>query len=182
MIDCYGTFSLKNVAVFSISGGYGVVLVDLIEKFGMKVPPFNPEIQEQISKKFFMPGTSPRNPLDLAAQFFFSDIVQDVVNLALSDNNIDGLILDLPSFYLSIQINSRGTSTMEKKIIEWLKSGHTHQKPIIPIIQHISRPKGNFHFINRLSENKIPVFGDPLEFIPILPKLSEFKKKHNINS
>jgi len=99
LIDCYGIFDLTNVAVFSISGGYGVILVDLIEKEGMKVPPFSPNIQSQLSEKFFLPGTSSNNPLDLAAQFFFSKTVYEIIDLALSDEKIDGLIMDLPSFY-----------------------------------------------------------------------------------
>ena len=49
LIDFYGIFELNNLAVFSISGGYGVILVDLLEKEGMKVPPFNPEIQEMLN-------------------------------------------------------------------------------------------------------------------------------------
>jgi acyl-CoA synthetase (NDP forming) len=48
-----------------------VILVDLIEKVGINIPPFSPEIQEKLNSKFFMPGTSSKNPLDLAAQFFF---------------------------------------------------------------------------------------------------------------
>ena len=85
LIDFYGTFDLQKLAVFSISGGYGVILVDLIEKLGMNVPPFSPEIQEQLASKFFMPGTSSNNPLDLAAQFFFSNVVYEIIDLALSD-------------------------------------------------------------------------------------------------
>ncbi len=51
LIDDYGLFELDNVAVFSISGGYGVILVDLIEKVGINVAPFSPKIQEQLLGK-----------------------------------------------------------------------------------------------------------------------------------
>ena len=58
LIEDYGFFNIKNVAVFSISGGYGVIMVDLLEKHGMTVPPFSKDIQAQLSSKFFTKGTS----------------------------------------------------------------------------------------------------------------------------
>ncbi|MCK4779778.1 MAG: CoA-binding protein, partial [Candidatus Lokiarchaeota archaeon] len=101
LIDFYGIFSLDKVAVFSISGGYGVILVDLLEEAGMKVPPFSPSIQDELISKLFLPGTSSKNPLDLAAQFFFGNAAYEIIDLALSDRNIDGIVLDMPSFYLN---------------------------------------------------------------------------------
>jgi len=183
LIDCYGIFELENLAVFSISGGYGVILVDLIEKYGMKVLPFSSEIQKQLTSKFFMPGTSSKNPLDLAAQFFVGDNVQEIIDIALSDKNINGLILDIPGFYLSfpprlsVGTSNERKSSFENNLIKSLSLGHKHNKPVIPIIQHLTRPNSRTSFFNHLIKQKIPIFGDPLEFIPLLPKISNYKKK-----
>ena len=178
LIDYYGVFDLKNVAVCSVSGGYGVVLVDILEKYGVKVPPFSSDTQKKLSSKFFMPGTSPKNPLDLAAHFFFENFVHDIVEIALSDTNIDGLIIDMPSFYLTpIFSRSRYNQSFEAKMIESLSLGHKYNKPIIPIIQRLNRPKDRERVYNKLVEKKVPMFGDPLEFIPLLCKISEYKRK-----
>ncbi len=177
LIDFYGTFELNNLAVFSISGGYGVILVDLIEKAGMKVPPFSPEIQNKLNSKFFMPGTSSKNPLDLAAQFFFGNVVKDVIDLALSDSNIDGLILDMPSFYLKPVFHSIDNQSFESHMIESLSLGHKHKKPVIPIIQRLNYPEERERLSKKLAERKVPVFGDPLEFIPLLLKISNYLRK-----
>ena len=174
LIDYYGIFRLKNMSLCSISGGYGVVLVDLLEKYGMKIPPFNAEIQEKLNKKFFMPGTSPKNPLDLAAHFFFSNFVYEVIDIVLSDKNVDGLILDMPSFYLTpVFSRNRYTQDFESNMIEGLSLGHKYNKPVIPIIQRLNRPEDRERVYNKLVEKKVPVFGDPLEVIPLLAKISD---------
>ncbi|MFX1572814.1 MAG: CoA-binding protein [Promethearchaeota archaeon] len=178
LIDYYDIFKLKNMALCSISGGYGVVLVDLLEKFGMTVPSFSLNIQEKLNKKFFMPGTSPKNPLDLAAHFFFSNFVYEVIDIVLSDKKIDGLILDMPSFYLSpVFSRNRYTQDFETNMIKSLSLGHKYNKPVIPIIQRLNRPEDRERVYNKLMEKKVPVFGDPLEIIPILQKISEYKRK-----
>ncbi|MFX1346191.1 MAG: CoA-binding protein [Promethearchaeota archaeon] len=178
LIDYYGVFELNNVAVCSVSGGYGVVLVDLLEKNRINVTPFNSNTQEKLRSKFFMPGTSPKNPLDLAAHFFFENFVYDIVEIVLSDSNIDGLIIDMPSFYLTpIFSRSRYNQSFETKMIESFSLGHKYNKPIIPIIQRLNLPKDRERVYNKLVEKKVPMFGDPLEFIPLLRKISEYKRK-----
>ena len=177
LLDFYGIFELNNLAVFSISGGYGVILVDLLEKAGMKIPPFSPRIQDKLNSKFFMPGTSSKNPLDLAAQFFFGNVVKDVIDIALSDSNIDGLILDMPSFYLRPVFRSIDNQSFEAHMIESLSLGHKHNKPVIPIIQRLNYPEERERLSKKLAEMKVPVFGDPLEFIHLLPKISNYKRR-----
>ena len=178
ILDCYKAFEIKNLAVASISGGYGVVLVDLLEKNGFNIPQFSSDIQKQLNSRFILPGTSPKNPLDLAAHFFFENFVYDVLNMALSDNNIDGLILDMPSFYLTpVFTRSRYNTSFESIMIESLSLGHKYNKPMIPIIQRLNRPDDRERVRNILTERKVPVFGAPNQFIPLLHKISEYKRK-----
>jgi len=182
LIDCYGSFELHNLAVVSISGGYGVVLADLIEKSGLQVPPFSQNIQDEISKKFFMAGTSPNNPLDFAAQFFAITIVKEVIDLILSDKIIDGLVIDLPGFYLTLPPRIKDTEAFFKIVLESLTLGHKHNKPLILITQHHTRPKTINDFLTNVIDNKITIFGDPQEFLPLLPRISNFNEKLNKNT
>ncbi|MBY9019952.1 MAG: acetate--CoA ligase family protein [Candidatus Lokiarchaeota archaeon] len=182
LIDCYGVFKLENLAIISISGGYGVVLTDLIEKSGLEVPPFPPKIQHEISKRFFMAGTSPNNPLDFAAQFFAINIVKEVIDIILSDKGIDGLIIDMPGFYLTLSPRVKDSEAFFKIMLESLNLGHKHNKPLILIMQHLTRPKTINEFLTKIKENKIAIFGDPQEFLPILPKISTFNEKLNKKS
>jgi len=177
LIENYGIFEINNVAVFSISGGYGVIMVDLLEKYGMKVPPFSSGTQNQLNKKFFIHGTSSKNPLDVSAQVFAAESMYEIMDLALSDREIDALILDLPSWYFNQDFHLKKNPQFEGKIIDALCLGKQHKKPLIPIIQRTICPEDRARAVKKLTEKKVPVFGDPLEFIPLLAKISEYAKK-----
>lgn len=182
LIDCYGSFKLHNLAVISISGGYGVVLTDLIEKSGLQVPPFSQNIQSEISKRFFMAGTSPNNPLDFAAQFFAINVVKEVIDIVLSDKIVDGLIIDLPGFYLNLPSRINKSGAFFNLVLESLTMGHKHNKPLILITQHLTRSKTINEFLTKIKKNKITIFGDPQEFLPLLPKISKFNEKLDKNT
>ena len=177
LIDCYGIKKIENVAVFSISGGYGVILVDLLEDAGLKIPDFSPEIQKKLDAQFFIRGTSSKNPLDVAAQLFQGDSIKKIIDIALSDEKIDCLVMDLPSYYFDPRYFFTPTQNFEEIIIETLCLGHKHNKPLIPIIQRTHTPEERRRVSKILAANKVPIFGDPMEVIPLLPKISEYYKK-----
>jgi len=177
LIDFYGINELQNIAVFSLSGGYGVILVDLIEKFRMNVPQFSPKIQEQLDKKFIIRGTSSKNPLDVAAQLFYSQSIKEIIDLALSDEKIDALIMDLPSWYFDPEYFITPAENFEVDMLEAFNLGHKHNKPLIPILERAHRPEESYRISRLLAKKRVPVFGDPLEFIPLLPKITNYKKK-----
>jgi hypothetical protein len=62
-------------------------------------------------------------------------------------------------------------------MIEALSLGHKHRKPLFAIIQRVNCPEDRARVFQKLNERKVPVFGDPLEFIPLLPKISKFANK-----
>jgi len=179
IIDAYGLFKMENIAVLSISGGYGVVLVDQIENEGMEVPPFSPGLQSQLDQMLVAVGTSPKNPLDFAAQFRNLDLVKNTIELVLKDKNIDGLIMDLPSWYLNNSFSLGRTPIVDKKTINLMSLGHTYKKPLIPIIQRTNSPEYREKVIQVLNEEKIPCFNEPLQFLSLLPKISKCAQNKN---
>ena len=179
LIKSYGLFELINLALLSSSGGYGVILADLIEKEGMNVPPFSPDIQKQITSHFYALGTSSKNPLDVSAQVFNSGAIYEIIELVLKDKKIDGLIVDLPSYYFNSDFSFRINldPSYEKKMIEALTLGYKYNKPLIPIIKRINCPEDWDRLFKKLSKNSVPVFRDPFEFLPLLSKISNYKRK-----
>lgn len=177
IIDFYGIKDVRNCAVLSISGGYGVVLVDLLEKAGLILPDFTPEIQKELDKKFFIRGTSSKNPLDLAAQLAYSESIKEIIDITLSDPKIDALIMDFPSWYFSQDFFITPDAKYQSNIIEALCMGHKHDKYLLPIVQRAHSPEDATRISRMLAEKKVPVFNDPLEFVSLLPKISNFKNK-----
>ncbi len=180
LIDCYGVFNFKNAAVLVLSGGYGVVLTDLLEEEGVNVPPFSPEIQNQIDQKFKAVGTGTRNPLDVSGHLRNMKLMQELIELALSDKAIDGIVTVLPTFYLNYGSKDgrrNQFASFENSVSKIMSLGHKFNKPIIVIMQGTIYPKTREIFVKKLNEIKIPVFRGPLEFIPLLPKISEYSEK-----
>jgi acyl-CoA synthetase (NDP forming) len=175
-IDCYGIKKLENAAVFSISGGYGVVLVDLLQERGIDLPNFSPEVQRELEKQFFIHGTSSKNPLDVAAQLFQGDSIQKIIEIALNDKKIDFLIMDLPSYYLDPNYFFSPVVNFRKIMIETLCLGQKFGKPLIPILQRTHTPEIRREIGNILSKRKVPIYGEPLEIIPLLPIITRYAR------
>ena len=85
--------------------------------------------------------------------------------------------MDLPGFYLTLPPRIKDSKGFFKIVLESLTLGHKHNKPLILITQHLTRPKAVKKFLAKVKERKIPVFGDPHEFLPLLPRISNFKKR-----
>ena len=83
----------------------------------------------------------------------------------------------MPSFYFSPVFRLRNDHSFESDMPNSLCLGQIRKKPVIPIIQRLNRPEERERIVQYLVENKVPVFGDPLEFIPLLPKISNYKRK-----
>jgi acyl-CoA synthetase (NDP forming) len=180
LIECYGLFHMTNIAILSISGGYGVILVDLLEKAGFKVPSFSDHIQDKLDKKFFTLGTSSSNPLDVSAQIYNSESIYDIIEIALSDDKIDGLIMDLPTWYFNMEYHLTKDENFEPTIIKAFDLGHKHNKPLIPIIQQVNCPEDRVRIIRKLSQRHICAFSSPEEIIPLLQKISnQYDRKNN---
>lgn len=173
ILDYYGVFKAENFLVASISGGYGVMVTDLVEKSSLNVPNFSDDIQEKISKLFYMRGTSPKNPLDIAGQFYDMKTLSKIFDLALSDKNINAMILDLPPLYFDPRFRFIKYINWEENLLNALSLGQKHHKPIFVIIQRADFPEIRYDTIKKLRIKKIPVFGQPKEFLPFLQKLNK---------
>ena len=179
IINSYGIKKMENATVFSISGGYGVLLVDLLQEVGIQIPEFSPEIQAKLNEQFFIKGTSSKNPLDVAAQLFQGDSIQKIIEIALSDKKMDFLIMDLPSYYFDPKYFFSPVINFNEMMIETLCLGHKYNKPLIPILQRTHTPDVRREIAQILAKKKVPLFGDPLEVIPLLPIISRYALKRS---
>ena len=98
------------------------------------------------------------------------------MDVALSDENIDGLILDLPSYYFNADIGFKYDPNMEENLVKTTTLGHMHNKPVIPIVLRLNCPIDKERIFTKILDNNVPVFSDPLEVMPLLPKISRYSK------
>jgi hypothetical protein len=85
--------------------------------------------------------------------------------------------MDLPSWYFDPEYSITSAENFEVDMLEALNLGHKHNKPLIPILERAHRPDQSDRISRVLAKKKVPVFGNPLEFIPLLPKITNYKRK-----
>ena len=74
------------------------------------------------------------------------------------------------------QYDKRRGPEFESKMIEALTLGHKYNKPLIVNIIKANNPEDKERIARKLIEKKVPVFGNPFEYIPLLPKISRYTK------
>ncbi len=173
ILDSYGPVKLNNFIVCSVSGGYGVMITDLLEKYSMRVPQFSHEIQNQIAKLFYRRGTSPKNPLDVSVQFYDMENLYNIFDLALSDEIMDAMIFDIPGWYFDPHYRLRKYDDWEGNLFKALSLGQKFNKPIFVVIQRTDFLETRYNTVKKLRELKIPVFGQPKEFLPFLQEMNK---------
>jgi len=84
----------KRVSMASVSGGVSVVETDACVEMGLQVPTFGEETIRRLKEILPAAGTSLKNPLDVWPAFV-SGILPEVLRIALSDDNVDCMILEV---------------------------------------------------------------------------------------
>ncbi|MEM9139782.1 MAG: acetate--CoA ligase family protein, partial [Pseudomonadota bacterium] len=92
----------KTVGLVTISGGGGVLMADAAEVAGLDVTPMPEDAQAEL--KELVPFASPRNPVDVTAQFFNDlSLIDKFIAKMLEQGGYDGLI----GFWTSVAANPR---------------------------------------------------------------------------
>jgi acyl-CoA synthetase (NDP forming) len=119
----------NRVAVLSGQAGLAMVAADICEKEGLVLSPFSENIQKQINE-LLPPLTIRTNPVDLGPAWYNAEAMRGIIQLVLSDENIDAMIFCI--VYASANIH------LTKELTELL--GRESKKK--PILTCISAPEG----------------------------------------
>ena len=114
----------NKVAVVTAAGSVGVVVSDLCEENGLKLPKLGPQTVEALKDVFpeFMP---PANPIDLwfsIEKYGLAKTLEVTMSAPLNDPDIDAVILILAGFDYTLEV-------IEKKVVQGIAA--KHNKPII---------------------------------------------------
>jgi acetyltransferase len=97
LVACSKAFSLpvmrgNRLAIFTRSGGYGIVAADLASDFGFELPPFSQAVLETVRPYFRVNIMQENNPLDLGTVFDF-DSYKVILETCNKEMQPDGLML-----------------------------------------------------------------------------------------
>ena len=86
-------FTGRKMIIVSISGGLSVNFTDRAEFWGFEMPELSAETNQRLRRSFDLPGTSVKNPIDMAAAFMAFPIYPDVFRTLDEDTETDLILL-----------------------------------------------------------------------------------------
>ncbi len=96
-----------KIAVMGGGGAISVAASDTLERLGLSVPPFSPNIFQKLKASFPPVGNSLRNPVDLGNPTIPPPMLKIVMEAAGQDERIDTLIVIQILFYILFQMRHR---------------------------------------------------------------------------
>jgi acetyl-CoA synthetase (ADP-forming) len=134
-----------RIGLITISGGFGVFATDILSKAGFEIPTFSAKTSEELTRLIKRPGTSVRNPVDMAATFFQLKKYPQLFTSLDSDPNIDLFVVLLAIEY---------TTYMEEEFLLWANIFADH---LINAFKLMKKPLAVVFFQTTLNEKRIEI-------------------------
>jgi acyl-CoA synthetase (NDP forming) len=182
MLDLAALYSLstaprgKRVCLLSVSGGFGVFAADQIMGAGFEMPELTEQTRAALSKNFDAPGTSTKNPVDLAAKFFQPQHFGELFSAFNNEPNIDAFIVIVAIEYLTF-VNDKAeqwSGFMVKALQNGLK---LLTKPVYVVFFHTAADALRLKHEKSFLAEGLPVFPDMKRCLVALKKTREAKKR-----
>jgi acyl-CoA synthetase (NDP forming) len=147
----------RKICLVSVSGGLGVMFTDLFTVNGFTVPAFSPEIIKDLGRWIDVPGTSIRNPLDMASSFFILDNHRPIFERLDAEEDIDIIAVVMAIEYMGVAGSKAGE--ISSYILNVLTTAFEHvQKPIVVVFPETIRAKVRLDLERKIIEAGHPVF------------------------
>jgi len=155
-------FKGRKVGVIGGGGGGSVLVTDDCEREGLTVPTFPSEVRRKLRKivpEEVDPGTSVRNPVDLASRTAWDP---NILRSSLETMaNYDGVDLILTHINVAFGLYRSTTEVVDRQINSLIEIKKRVDKPIAAVIRHSGDPAVAdyaFSVQKRCLETGIPVF------------------------
>ncbi|MFO8056579.1 MAG: CoA-binding protein [bacterium] len=165
MLDLAYLFSLSrppksnNICLFSVSGGFGVFATDQVINAGFNMPELDKKTREALLPYVDAPGTSIKNPLDLAAQFFQPHNYQYIFPALDADPGVDAYIIICAIEYLTYlnEKASEWSGFMARSLMDGMA---TMKKPVYVVFYNTVLTSVRHELENEFIARNFPVFPD----------------------
>jgi acyl-CoA synthetase (NDP forming) len=147
----------RKMVLISVSGGLGVMFTDLFSMNGFEVPRFSEEVRKDLIQWIDVPGTSIRNPLDMASSFFVLDNHKPMFSRLDQEAGIDIVAVVMAMEYMGVAGSM--ASEISNHILGVLtKAFEDVKKPIVIVFPETIRAKVRLDLERKITEAGYPVF------------------------
>jgi acetate---CoA ligase (ADP-forming) len=152
----------KNVGVFSVSGGVGILLADQVIEHSLNLPEPSLNIKDKLLEK--LPFAGVRNPFDITAQVINQpSLLKDFMDIVFSNGIIDIGIVFLAHLGLSTTLFNEQLEALKE-----MKKKHPNQPFIV-----VTLTKNEIR--KRFNEEGMLVCEDPTQAVKIIEALIFFR-------
>jgi acyl-CoA synthetase (NDP forming) len=148
----------ERAGILTISGGQSVVLTDGCCREGLKVAELSGETRGKLQKIIHEPGTSVKNPVDLANAWGNPEIVERAIEILAGDKEVDFLIVEISAHFSAIYASFFDSNFHEKIIGAIKKAKETVKKPIFLILSPSSYEEERLRYKRELLKAGFPIF------------------------
>ncbi|MBP7734375.1 MAG: CoA-binding protein [Spirochaetes bacterium] len=183
----------RNVSIVGGGGALGVSAADMAEQYGMRIPELAADIREEIDSLLPKPGSSARNPIDIANPYVTPEVLREILVKAARDDAIDAqIVIQLLYHYKALAISYGAASvkplTPFRELAETIGDVvRTTNKPVIMVLPDLKQELESMEVTEMIRETrkiltamKIPVFNDLHSAVRSLHALSTYARKKQV--
>ncbi len=180
----------RNITIVGGGGALGVSAADMAERYGMKIPELKEDIQKEIDLLLPKPGSSARNPIDIANPYVTPEVLRETLVKAARDDAIDvQIVIQLLYHYKALAISFGAASvkplTPFKELAETIGDVvRTTKKPVIMVLPDLKQELESMEVTEMirqtrkiLTDMKIPVFDNLHNAVRSLNAVSGYYRK-----
>ena len=180
----------RGVSIIGGGGAIGVAAADLAAQYGMVIPEFDGAIHDAILSLLPRPGSSAKNPVDVANPFVSPDILREVLNQSAQNSSIDiQIVVQLLYHYKSISSQIKGSRVKDIAPIGSFAKAFSDAraasgKPVIMVIPDYKQEPESLDVAEMIREARrlytekgIPVFDDIKVALQSIKVVSEYYRR-----
>jgi len=129
-------FTGRRMVIITISGGLSVNFTDRAGFWGFEVPELAAETSQKLKQLFNLPGTSVKNPIDMAAAFMMFPIYPDVFRALDEDPETDLIFLVISVEFLAY-VESFLPGITDNSVNTFLGAIKKVKKPLVVVLPSV---------------------------------------------
>ena len=133
----------RNVGLITISGGFGVFATDVLTKAGFSMPSFTKGTTKVLTRLIKQPGTSIKNPVDMASAFFHMKKYPKLFATLGADPAVDIFVVLVAVEYLT------------RKSEDIMSFANLFVSQLIAAFGHIPKPVAVVFFQTTMNEKRL---------------------------